>query len=315
MSTAHWSDDELEQAITWLVHLRSGEASDKTWQECTSWRTASPAHEAAWQALLASEELFELAPPQARIAHLALQDCNRTKLSRRRALKLLGLAGASAGAGWLALGTPTGTTDFATTVGQRSSFSLAEHTHLWLNTDSAADRQVDSQPPRILLQRGQIQVAHHAPTLPALQVRSDELLLETRNARFDLHQQGRLHRLAILDGTVEVRTAHQPMSHLTAGQEWQISASGLHPVSDAALIPGTWVQGQLVVKRIPLAQLVAELARYRNGWLLCSSDIAELPVSGVFQLDDIERTLDALSASLPVKTQRLPRLWTRIVPA
>jgi len=315
VSTAHWSDDELEQAITWLVRLRSGEAPDETWQECASWRTASPAHEAAWQALLASEELFELAPSQARLAHQALQDCNRAKFSRRRALKLLGLAGASAGAGWLALGRQTGTTDFTTTIGQRSSFSLAEHTHLWLNTDSAADRQMDAQPPRILLRRGQIQVAHHAPTLPALQVRSGDLLLETRNARFDLHQQGRLHRLAILDGTVEVRTAHQPMHHLTAGQEWRISASGFHPVSDATLIPGTWVDGQLVVRRIPLAQLVAELARYRNGWLLCSSDVAELPVSGVFQLDDIERTLDALSASLPVKTQRLSRLWTRIVPA
>lgn len=70
-----------------------------------------------------------------------------------------------------------------------------------------------------------------------------------------------------------------------------------------------------MVRRIALAQLIDELARYRSGWLQCSSEVARLPVSGVFQLDDIERTLDVLSASLPVKTLRVSRLWARVVPA
>jgi len=36
-------------------------------------------------------------------------------------------------------------------------------------------------------------------------------------------------------------------------------------------------------------------------------------VSGVFQLDDIDQALSALSDSLPVRVERFTPLWTRIV--
>lgn len=312
MSASNVNADELEQAISWMVRLRSGEAPEELWQACSHWRAANPRHETAWQALQVSEGLFALPPSQARIVRQALESSGRPALSRRHALKLLGLLGA----GWLVLDSPpTRKTDFSTAVGQRSRFVLAEHTQLWLNTDSAVDRPNTTQAPRIVLQRGQIQVAHHAPGLAALQVHSANLLLRTRDARFDLQRQGQHHRLAMLEGSAEVQIAQHPVARVAAGQQWLIGADSLQPVPDTGITPGTWVQGQLVVRRIALAQLIDELARYRSGWLQCSSEVAKLPVSGVFQLDDIERTLDVLSASLPVKTLRVSRLWARVVPA
>ncbi|WP_442113612.1 DUF4880 domain-containing protein [Pseudomonas sp. NUPR-001] len=308
MSASQVNDDALEQAITWMVRLRSGEAPHDLWQACCHWRSASPEHEAAWQALQASEGAFELPTAQARIVSQALNDAQRSPVSRRNALKLLGLFGAS----WLLLDTPPpAPAAFATAVGQRRHINLSEHTQLWLNTDSAIDRSGFD----VGLQHGQIQIAHRAPGLAPLQVRSGELLLHTRAARFDLQRLGQQQRLALLEGHADVRIADHAVTRVSAGQQWLANAHGLQALTDTHMTPGTWVQGRLVVKRMALAQLVEELARYRHGWLQCAAEIANLPVSGVFQLDDIERTLDVLSASLPVKTQRLTRLWARIVPA
>lgn len=312
MSPINASDDALEQAITWMVRLRSGEAPEEQWQACARWRAECPRHESAWQALQASEGVFELPSGQARIARQALETSSRVALSRRQSLKLLGWVGAS----WWVLDTiESRPSDFTTAIGQRSSFALNAHTHLWLNTDSAVDRPTASQPARIVLQRGQIQITHNAPALEPLQVRSGELVLQTREARFDLYRQGQQHYLAILEGSADVQFAHHPMARLTAGHLWRIGVDGRRPVLDSPMTPGTWVQGQLVVKRIPLGQLVQELARYRSGWLQCANEVANLPVSGVFQLDDIEHTLDVLNATLPVKTRRLSTLWARVVPA
>ncbi|TDF80816.1 DUF4880 domain-containing protein [Pseudomonas sp. H9] len=312
MNSSPVDEDVLEHAITWMVRLRSGDAPEELWQACSRWRAACPRHEAAWQALQASEGLFDIPTPQARIVRQALDDAGRSPITRRHALKLLGLLGAS----WLVLNTPPSTpAGFTTAVGQRRQLTLAEHTQLWLNTDSAIGRSSPAQPLLIALQHGQIQIAHHAPGLSPLQVRSGELLLHTRHARFDLQRLGRQHHLAMLEGNAELRVAGHPAVQVNAGQQWLIDAHGRQPLPDTHMIPGTWVEGRLVVKRIALAQLVEELGRYRHGWLQCASEVANLPVSGVFQLDDIERTLDVLSASLPVKTQRLSRLWARIVPA
>ncbi|MFK8331884.1 DUF4880 domain-containing protein [Pseudomonas sp. BJa5] len=312
MSAHQVHEDELAQAIDWMVRLRSGEAPEELWQACARWRSADPRHEAAWQALQASERLLEMPTPQARIARQTLEGAGRASVSRRQTLKLLGLVSA----GWLVLDSSNfRSADYSTAIGQRSSIALTDHTRMWLNTDSAVDRSTSSQPPHIALQRGQIQIAHHAGELAPLLVRSGELRLITRDSRFDLQRQGEHHRLDMLEGSADVQFAHHPVARLTAGQRWLIGADGRRPLRDDHLAPGTWIDGQLVVKRMPLAQLVDELARYRSGWLQCADDIASLPVSGVFQLDDIERTLDALGASLPVKTQRLSRLWARIVPA
>ena len=88
----------------------------------------------------------------------------------------------------------------------------------------------------------------------------------------------------------------------------------LPETADALLINASaWTRGQLVAKRMPLGDLSAELARYRHGWLHCDPAIAQLEVSGVFQLDDIDRALSALSDSLPVRIERFTPLWTRVV--
>lgn len=47
----------------------------------------------------------------------------------------------------------------------------------------------------------------------------------------------------------------------------------------------------LMADRMPLAEVLAELARYRRGLLRCDPQLARLAVSGAYPLLDLRRTL------------------------
>jgi transmembrane sensor len=58
--------------------------------------------------------------------------------------------------------------------------------------------------------------------------------------------------------------------------------------------------------------VLAELSRYRPGYLGCAPEVAGLRLSGTFLLDDSEAVLANLQDSLPVHVRRLTRYWVRI---
>ena len=65
----------------------------------------------------------------------------------------------------------------------------------------------------------------------------------------------------------------------------------------------------------PLADVLAQLARYRHGLVRCDPAVAHLRVSGVYQLRDTQALLDLLQASLPIRVRRRSRWWISVEPA
>ncbi|AFK62625.1 Fe2+-dicitrate sensor, membrane protein [Advenella kashmirensis WT001] len=61
-----------------------------------------------------------------------------------------------------------------------------------------------------------------------------------------------------------------------------------------------------------LVDFVAELGRYRPGILRCDSSVADIPVSGAFQLNNTDRILEALAQTLPVQIQFRTRYWVTV---
>lgn len=75
-----------------------------------------------------------------------------------------------------------------------------------------------------------------------------------------------------------------------------------------------WTDGLLVARSMPLSVLVAQLGRYRAGYLACDERVAQLPISGVFSLRDTERSLDLLQKTWPLELRRRTRYWVTLVP-
>ena len=102
---------------------------------------------------------------------------------------------------------------------------------------------------------------------------------------------------------------------LAAGQQARFDANGLSGDIEA-LAPGagSWADGVLYAEQMPLADFLAELARYRPGLLRCDPAVAGLRVSGAFQLRDTDKILHALAATLPLRIARHTRYWVTVGP-
>jgi transmembrane sensor len=102
---------------------------------------------------------------------------------------------------------------------------------------------------------------------------------------------------------------------LRQGQQGSFSRQG--PLTRRPLDANqdAWTHGLLVANEQRLDQVVAQLARYRQGWLRCAPSVSGLHVSGTFPLDDSDMALRALASSLPVRIEQRTRYWVTVQPA
>lgn len=314
-------DAVLDQAIDWLVRLRSGYADEQMLAACQRWRQASPINEAAWQALQASESNFQrLSDLPDGVALDTLQRLQGKRHGRRQALKMLGFGVAISGlGGWSLRERPLASwgADYATGVGERRQFLLGDGTRLQLNTSSAVDVRFTAQRRTIALLRGEIFIDtgkdSDAPAgYRSLWVESRQAQLQAIGTAFGVREEAAGTRLRVEDGSVAIHRPGDASIRVAAGEEYLIRADGSRKVEHSTMNVSAWTRGQLVARRMRLADLVDELGRYRQGWLSCDPAIGGLEVSGVFQLDDVDRALDALGDSMPLRIQRFTSLWTRV---
>lgn len=309
-------------ATEWFVRLqaRDDDALRADWQR---WHDADTSHAAAWQRLTAFGAQLRTIPPA--VAHgTLLRRQAAARQSRRRVLGLLLMAGTGA-AVWEMRDSATVTAlraDITTGVGERRTVRLDDGTQLTLNTDSAVNIQFSDDMRRLVLLRGEIAITTGADagrSHRAFYVATRYGRLQALGTRFVVRQDAASAGVTVLEGAVRVEPANEPTAArvLAAGQSARFDDQTVQAVtSDANAIAAAaaWTQGMLVVHAMPLARFLAELGRYRRGHLGCAPEIADMPVSGIYPIDDTDRVLDMLSRSLPVDVQRYTRWWVRVQP-
>ncbi|WP_107320842.1 FecR domain-containing protein [Pseudomonas paraeruginosa] len=315
----------VRQAIRWLVRLRSQPDDGRLQRACAAWRAEHGEHERAWQQVSAlSEELhgrFKALPGGVACGTL---DSSAQRLQRRQALKLLSLlvAGAVAWVGRDSLPWQRLSADYSTATGERRSIELADGTRLQLNTDSAVDVRYDAGQRLILLARGEIFLSSGAdaqsPRHRPLRVRTAQGLFEALGTRFNVRLHDAATCLSVSAGAVRIeafgaRPAQAPVAE--AGQSYRIAADGVRRLQRPPMDAAAWADGLIVTRDMRLADFLAEVGRYRNGYLGCAAEVADLRLSGVYRLDDSDRLLQVLARTLPVRLQRHTRWWVRVVAA
>jgi len=98
------------------------------------------------------------------------------------------------------------------------------------------------------------------------------------------------------------------------GQQVLMRRDSLGPM--LAVSPGTdaWTRGMLVVDNARLGDVVAELSRYRTGYLGVDKQVADLRITGSFPLHDTNLALTALLPTLPVQIQQHTPWWVTVAP-
>ncbi|ACO80228.1 Anti-sigma factor protein, FecR family [Azotobacter vinelandii CA] len=304
----------LEAAATWYVQLQAehSEADRQAWRD---WLDANPAHAQAWARLERLQRQLGGLPPE------ALPALANARARRRAVLKILGLLGIGIGVTGLALErNPPGhwLAEHRTATGQRRSLRLADRSHLELNTDSALDLLFDDRQRLIRLYRGELLAETAAdPVGRPFIVETAEGRVRALGTRFSVRSEDGRSRVTVLEQAVEIRPARwtgQPV-RLGAGQRIDFTADHLGEPGTAPEGADAWTRGMLSVVEWRLGDFIAELARYRPGFLHCDEAVAGLRLSGAFRLDDTDVVLENLARSLPIRLRHFTRYWVRIEPA
>lgn len=300
-----------------MLRIEAGPLGAAERRAFDAWHDASPAHAQAWAKADRLRGLLAQVPADTARATLGRHD-------RRSALKHLAamaLALPMAGLAWQT-GTRAGLgADARTAIGERRWITLPGGSQAMLNTATAVDLQVSRDGRRLHLLRGEVllQAAPdtHSPARP-WQISTDHGQAWMLHGRMSVHLQHPRSQIRVLDGTARVTPARRPDASLVVGpgQQTRFDAQTVlapAPLDTSAL---AWTHGMLAADARPLADVVAELARHRRGVLRCDPQIASLPVSGAFPLDDIPTCLAMLAGTYPVRVQQAAGgLWTTVTPA
>ena len=200
------------------------------------------------------------------------------------------------------------TADMRTAVGERRQALLSDGTLLQLNTDSAVDIELGAG--RVALLRGEVAVSVPANLSLTLQVPYGRVVLSEGEACLRLLDEA--CRVSAIKGAVSLQPLRGPAVMLQAGQQASLQAAGVGPVKAFDEWQLGWREGALRLDDRPLGELLRELRRYRPGVLRWAPELERLRVTGTFRLDDTDRVLALLAASLPLQVQTRTRYWVSL---
>jgi len=304
---------QIDQAIDWLVKLRFDRPSPRTEQQFQHWLASHPHNPLAWQRV--SQLGDELAGLPKDLSRRTLDGSQRQRSSRRDHLKLLGLLAVGGSLGWATrepLGLPQLLADSSTATGERRQWQVSDGSHILLNTASAIDLHYSAEQRQLELVRGEVSLDSNPDDTRPFYIDTRIGPLTTLNGQLLLRENNQGLLLAVRRGEVTLFPTSASPRQVHSGETVQVGANGsVHAValhSD----PWGWTDGVLSVQQMPLGEFVAELARYRPGLLRCAPEVANLKVSGTYQLADTAQILQLLTRSLPVRVDYKTRYWVSI---
>jgi len=307
-------DALTQEALDWVVLLKSGSATVADGAALQSWRQRDPAHEAAFRNAV---KLWNNLGATAR----ELADAPRAKAAerprsgfRRGRRAFLGGAIAASAAGCLIARPPFGlwpsvaelSADYRTGKGEMRHVVLAQYISFDMNTlTSIAVRS--ASPARLELIAGEATIASQLTLTRPLVVIAGDGRITAADATFNARCIDGAVAVACVAGEVEVEQ-HQRTALVRSGMQVSYSARGLE--APTAVDPDratAWHSGLLIFDREPLAQVVDEVNRYRPGKIIVTEGtLGSQLVSGTFHRDRLDDVITQFHKAFGARVTTLP---------
>lgn len=314
------SDEMLrKQARAWVRLLMSGQVSQWDALAFNRWRCSSDRHGEAFAQARREWQLMRPAIGQVLAGDTALGGrrgrprAAATPAGRRAFFGVA--AGAVAGAVAVVVQPPFGLwpamdqwgADFDTGPGEQRHVAVADHVDIVLNTRTRVRRQAaGGQPAGMEVLEGEIAVDLDAAGAPFL-VRAGAGTSVGRAGSFQVKLTEGRSCVTCLAGTVRVE--HPAGVRVLAARQ-QVSYDG-RQLADIAPVTRedalAWRQGMLVFRRDRLADVIAEINRYRAGRVvLLAGGLDDSAVSGRFSIKALDAALLQIQHSFALTARALP---------
>lgn len=317
MTTEYSLRQVAMQAADWFVLIDSGEATAHDLTVLEQWREASPAHEQAWQQAQRISGLASALPEQ---TSATLR--RRTRLDRRKAIKQLGMLIAAVPTGWLAwraVEQQGWLADYHTATGEQRRLVLADGTVIQLNTATRinvdytnASRTVHLLGGEILIETAHDPEAHlHSKPRPFI-VQTTYGQIQPLGTRFVVRHIDDHVFVAVEQGAVQINNGRDTKV-IEAGMQSRFDAEAIAQPQALIASEWHWSRGVISADDTPLAEFIAELSRYRPGILRCDPAVADIRITGAYQLQDTDAILLNLAKVFPIKLEYRTRYWVSVV--
>lgn len=302
-----------DQAIEWLLLLRSNRATEKDYAEFRAWRDADPGHHQAWCDLTSSldgaaYEGLNDAPPTGKkpaIGH-----------SRRRFLMTAGLC--TVGTGTLAYASNMVypwrnlSSDAATGTSERRRYTLSDGSTLLLDARSSVNLSYTPHLRQLNLRSGAVKIEAASDDPRPFLTTTAEGMIRSSGARYMVRQDAHRTLVVAHDAPVHIETRAGAHTVLTPGQGVRFDAARLGDPSQDMAARAAWERGLIIARGVTLNEIVSTLRPYYSGTLRVTVAAGGLPVFGEYSLDDVNGTLRSLEADLPITVQRFTPWLTSI---
>ncbi|MBV8513152.1 MAG: DUF4880 domain-containing protein [Xanthobacteraceae bacterium] len=312
-------DALLEEAIAWIVQLKTGEPTRDEFDAFKQWRSQSPEHEAAFKrAALINQRAGIVAgrlTTPGNVSHLAEVAARRGGLSRRALIGGGIAAAAAAAAGYAIIQPPFGlwpswqelAADYRTGKGEQRRVDLSPEVSLDLNTETSVALKSDQVHPTIEIVSGEVIVSAACPPQRPLILLAAGGQITAGEAKFDTKCLDGIVSVVCISGRVKIEQ-NGVSAWIAQGEEASYSATGLRPsVPVDPALATAWQSGLLVFRDRPLASVIDEINRYRAGKIvILSAALRERRVNGDFEIAkldsfvaQVQRLTGAHATSLP----------------
>lgn len=306
----------IDEAAQWMALLQSGDISLAERAAFEAWRVADPRHQQIIEQMGGGLNLLRNPNLRGVPRHSLLHSLNAPS-SRRRfisgSLSVLGVAllGGLLGRryGWL-----PEAGELATGMGERRDFTLEDGSALTLNARSRVVPLFDHTQRLLALRSGELWVdVAKDPSRPFV-VETEHGRMRALGTKFLVQQSDEFTRLVMLHSQVEVVTASGARQVVEAGESLLFNDLGILSLQRSNGHESAWTQGRLEVRDRPLSEVIDSLRRYRRGIVHVNPEVADLRLSGLYPLDDSDRTLQLLERSLPIRILWHNPYWISIEP-
>lgn len=273
----------LTEAAAWLVRLQDEGRTPAVEAGLREW-LAEPAHAHAFDKVTATWEVIPGAwdrragPAPARI----------------NAPMLVAAAVMAVVIGGLALLLPAHDPSYETRVGQQQIVTLADGTHVTLNTASRLVVSYRRGERRVRLVRGEALFEVTKDARRPFSVEVGDARVRALGTTFMIRSDPGATAVTLMEGKVEVAKTRplehpRPLAVLEPGERFTLSGSGAgvldRPNAEAVT---AWRRGQVIFDDVTLVSAAAELNRYSENRIAVDPTVGAMRVSGAFRYNDLQ---------------------------
>jgi transmembrane sensor len=305
-----------EQAIDWLVLLRSGNVNARQRQQFELWLQQDPKHRAAyadaetlWRSAAQVLSETRVAKPQSKAVKTA-----PSQYPIIRQQRLPGLAAAASlllfvWLGWSTYG-DRWLSDYSTQAGEQKQVSFADGSSALLNTGTAIAVEWTDNQRTIILRKGQAEFKVAPDPNRPFVVIAGKTSVQALGTAFEVYLEasGEVD-ITVSEHAVNVGLENSPngMVEVTEGEQLAYPGQGELPQPKQVNINQSkaWQRGKLIFRDRLLAEVVAELNRYTKARIILPNrTVGKMRVSGVFPINTLA-VLNDLKQVFPIQVLHL----------